>query len=196
MTTDQAVIANFTASSGGGGGGGGTEQTLTLEVAGSGKVTFPGSACAGTNGKTTSCTTLVRTGTSVALKAVPTRGFAFAGWKGACTGGKTTCTVTMDKAETVTATFRRLVLAPSSKKPTVARVAAGYRITLRYVATEAGRLNAVARHPGRKPAAATKKIKPGVGLIRVTVKKTGRYVVVLTLHTKSGAHAIRYTVRV
>ena len=43
-------------------------------------------------------------GTSVALTATPESGGTFAGWSGACTGTGT-CTVTMDAAKSVTATF-------------------------------------------------------------------------------------------
>src|SRR5882724_11143766 len=44
-------------------------------------------------------------GTSVDLKAMPDAGFAFTGWSGDCSGTSLTCTVVMDRARKVTATF-------------------------------------------------------------------------------------------
>lgn len=50
------------------------------------------------------CSAAFNSGTSVALTATPAAGSRFAGWSGVCTG-TTTCTVTMDAAKSVTATF-------------------------------------------------------------------------------------------
>ena len=52
----------------------------------------------------TTCDTALDQGTFVALSAVPASGWTFAGWSGAC-GGDTACSVTMDAAKSVTATF-------------------------------------------------------------------------------------------
>jgi alpha-tubulin suppressor-like RCC1 family protein len=51
-----------------------------------------------------SCSNGYSTGTSVALSAAPDSGSIFAGWTGACTGTGS-CTVTMDEAKSVGATF-------------------------------------------------------------------------------------------
>jgi len=45
-------------------------------------------------------------GTRVRLTAIPKDGFRFAGWTGACSGKKTSCTVKLGKAKTVKARFK------------------------------------------------------------------------------------------
>jgi List-Bact-rpt repeat protein/HYDIN/CFA65/VesB family protein len=47
-------------------------------------------------------------GTTVALEAAPGSGARFKGWGGSCRGTATTCTVTMNAAQSVTATFSRI----------------------------------------------------------------------------------------
>ena len=80
--------------------GGPVSQLLSVNVSGSGIVTSNpvGIRCG------RDCTELYAAGTVVTLTAKPGRGTAFTGWSGACTGSGT-CTVTMDAARTVTATF-------------------------------------------------------------------------------------------
>lgn len=48
-------------------------------------------------------------GTTVAMKATPQSGYAFAGWSGACTGTAATCNVLMDANKTVAASFTAVV---------------------------------------------------------------------------------------
>jgi len=57
-------------------------------------------ACRGT------CDAAFSSGAVVRLEAQPDSGALFVGWLGACTGSALTCTVTMDRAQMVTATFR------------------------------------------------------------------------------------------
>ena len=52
----------------------------------------------------TTCDTALDQGTLVELSAAPAAGWTFAGWSGAC-GGEAACSVTMDAAKSVTATF-------------------------------------------------------------------------------------------
>jgi uncharacterized repeat protein (TIGR02543 family) len=74
--------------------------TVTKSGAGSGTVTSnPTGVNCGTD-----CSELFNHGTSVTFTAAPATGSTFSGWSGSCTG-TTTCTVTMDQARTVTATF-------------------------------------------------------------------------------------------
>ena len=56
-------------------------------------------------------------GTSIRLKAVPARGSSFASWSGGGCSGIGTCDVTMDEAQTVTATFalKPACIAPRAK---------------------------------------------------------------------------------
>jgi hypothetical protein len=51
------------------------------------------------------CTESYASGTGVTLTADPAQGASFAGWSGACTGTNKTCTLTMNGAKSVTATF-------------------------------------------------------------------------------------------
>ena len=82
--------------------------TYTLTAAkdgtGTGTVTSDpaGIACGG------DCTEAYVSGTQVTLTALADPGFTFTGWSGACTGTAATCTVTMDGAKSVTASFNDL----------------------------------------------------------------------------------------
>jgi M6 family metalloprotease-like protein len=78
---------------------------LTLSLSGSGSVAFssPVRAC------TSSCTVdYPGSSTVVTLQATAGSRAAFTGWSGACSGTTSTCTVTMDAAQSVGATFRRV----------------------------------------------------------------------------------------
>jgi len=90
--------------------GSGTTYTLTVTDAGAGKGTVtsqsglsPAINC--TTGSTTGCTANYAPATAVTLTATPASGSAFAGWSGACTNTTGTCAVTVNAAESVTATF-------------------------------------------------------------------------------------------
>ncbi len=71
---------------------------LTASTVGSGSVTAPQIACPG------DCTGTFTHGTSVTLAQSADPGYTFGGWSGACSG-TAACTVTMDAAKSVTATF-------------------------------------------------------------------------------------------
>ncbi len=89
MDADRSVAATF-----------GFELTVSLAGVGTGRVTSTpsgidcGSTCAGA----------FASGTPVTLTATPDPGMEFAGWSGACSGTGS-CVVTMDAAQSVTATF-------------------------------------------------------------------------------------------
>jgi len=72
---------------------------VTTVGTGAGTVTGTGISCG------TDCMETLGHGTMVTLTAAPGATSAFAGWSGACSGTATTCTVTMDMAKSVTATF-------------------------------------------------------------------------------------------
>ena len=87
-----------------------TTPTLTVSKAGAGtgKVT---SSPAGIDCGAT-CSAPFTQGAAVTLTAAPDNGSAFAGWSGACSGTATSCTVTLDSAKTVTATFNQATAQP------------------------------------------------------------------------------------
>ena len=78
--------------------------TLMVFKSGPGTVTSDpaGVVCGG------DCSEAYVSGTQMTLTAVADPGFTFTGWSGACTGTAVTCTVTMDGAKTVTASFNDL----------------------------------------------------------------------------------------
>jgi hypothetical protein len=92
MSTAQSVTATFT-----------QLMTLTVSVTGSGTVTSSpsGISCP------SSCSANFAPGTQVSLTAAPASGWKFNGWSGACSGAGT-CSVTMNSAQSVTATFVQL----------------------------------------------------------------------------------------
>lgn len=77
-----------------------TSYELSVTKEGGGKViSLPkGISC----GK--KCSKEFDSGTSITLTAVPSRGYSFSSWSGACSGSGS-CTITMDMAKSVTATF-------------------------------------------------------------------------------------------
>jgi hypothetical protein len=92
MSAAQSVTATFNIQ----------QFALTVSKAGTGTGTVTSSP-AGINCGAT-CSASYDTGTSVTLTASPSAGSTFAGWSGACTGTGS-CVVTMNAAQSVTATF-------------------------------------------------------------------------------------------
>jgi hypothetical protein len=86
-------------------------RTLKVALVGSGSGTVKGGGidCPGT------CSHSYTSGTKVTLTAAPASGSSFTSWSGAGCSGRSTCTVTMNSAETVTATFT--ANAPSGPSP-------------------------------------------------------------------------------
>jgi len=81
-----------------------TSFPLTVNVVGNGTVTG-GINCNGSN-----CIKNYTKDTPVTLVAKPDTGSTFSGWTGACSGTATTCSFTMTKVESVTATFKTPIL--------------------------------------------------------------------------------------
>ncbi|MCA0174979.1 MAG: hypothetical protein LCH73_01620 [Proteobacteria bacterium] len=94
MDQDRTVSASFTPVAG-------NTLALSVTVTGNGSVQ---SEPAGIDCGTT-CTANYPTHTSVTLTATPAAGQSLQGWSGACSGQATTCTVTMDAAQSVDVTF-------------------------------------------------------------------------------------------
>jgi uncharacterized repeat protein (TIGR02543 family) len=82
-----------------------TTNDLTVAVSGSGTVSGGGISC----GSGSTCDAQEPPNANVTLTAQATSGYAFTGWTGDCTGTQQTCTVQMDSARSVTATFQQLV---------------------------------------------------------------------------------------
>lgn len=80
-------------------------RQFTLSVAKAGTGSGPVTSNLGGMNCGSECSAAFDIGTKVTLTATPNVGSTFAGWSGACTGSASTCTVTMDAAKTVTATF-------------------------------------------------------------------------------------------
>ena len=80
-----------------------TAYTLSVTRSGPGSVSSKprGISCG------TACSASFATGSSVTLTAKPaTKKNVFLGWAGACSGTKSTCTVTMNASKDVTASFK------------------------------------------------------------------------------------------
>ena len=187
MTLAKSVTATFTGSSPGG------NQSLAIAVTGAGSVDASGGTCASSAGKTKLCTQSYATGKDVTLTAKAAAGYAFAGWKGACTGARKACSVTVSSFTQVTATFSRPVLAPT-RKPKVAKTATGHRITLFFAVRQRGTLTLVGKLGRTTVVSTSSKPVPGSRRLVVTVAKPGRYVFTLTL-VASGRHSIRWAVK-
>ncbi len=83
-----------------------TSFLLSVTNSGSGTVTGTGISCG------SDCSETYTAGTSVTLSASAAAGYNFTGWSGACSGASSTCSVTMDAAKNVTASFQ--VTAPTA----------------------------------------------------------------------------------
>ncbi|HYD42318.1 MAG TPA: glycoside hydrolase family 6 protein [Anaeromyxobacter sp.] len=94
MTQAQSVTARFVAN---------VHYTLSVARAGTGAGTVTGAGGALDCGAT--CSALFSSGVTVTLTATAATGSTFRGWSGACAGTALTCTVRMDQAQAVTATF-------------------------------------------------------------------------------------------
>ncbi|MDX1511393.1 MAG: SMP-30/gluconolactonase/LRE family protein, partial [Nitriliruptorales bacterium] len=81
--------------------------TVSVTTAGSGAGTVT-SDRGGIDCPAGSCAAELPRHTTVTLTASPAAGSEFEGWSGACTGGEATCTIMLEQAEAVTATFRLL----------------------------------------------------------------------------------------
>src|SRR5262249_49785696 len=80
-----------------------TSYPLSVTVAGPGKVTSSptGTTCG------TDCAESYTSGATVTLTATPNKGAQFLGWSGACNGSTATCSVTLQAAKSVAATFKK-----------------------------------------------------------------------------------------
>jgi hypothetical protein len=99
----------------------GQQLSLTKTGTGTGAIT---SNPSGLNCGTT-CTAFFGNGDTVTLTAAPAAGSSFASWGGACSGSTTTCTVTMNAAKSVTATFNTVPTSGTNFALTVTKSGTG-----------------------------------------------------------------------
>ena len=97
-----------------------TPYTVTVGKVGAGSGTVASSPSAIDCGST--CSASIACGTSLALSATPTTGSTFSGWSGACTGTGS-CTLVVDAAKSLTATFA--VSTPATYALTVTKSGTG-----------------------------------------------------------------------
>jgi len=113
MSTAKSTTANFAGSS--------TTYNLTAAVNGSGSISGAGLKCSFTG--SSGCTSPQPAAARVSITATPNPGSNFVSWGGACTGSSPSCTVSMNAAENVTATFQ--AQAPASDTLTLNVTGAG-----------------------------------------------------------------------
>ncbi len=99
----------------------GARHDLTVTRTGTGAGTVTSSPAGISCGQT--CSAGFDAGTTVTLTASAASGSSFAEWSGACSGTSPTCTVTLDAAKSVTASFTTVV-PPENKAPSCANVSA------------------------------------------------------------------------
>jgi uncharacterized repeat protein (TIGR02543 family) len=187
MSSAKSVVATFKQAAPG-------KQLFTITVAGEGSVKGSAGTCTAKTAKGTTCTQEYEAGAKVTLTAKPATGWAFAGWKGACTGTKTTCTVTMVAALAATATFTPLPLV-LTHKPKVTATSGGYRITVFYAARTSGTLRLVLVRDTLR-IVHTKSVAKGSGKLLLTVKQKGTYHATLSLTAKGKTTKVRFVLRV
>ena len=189
MNAAHSVTATFS-------GGSAAEVELSVAVTGRGTITGGGINCG--NGKT-ACQAKERQGSTVGLTATPAAGATLGTWGGACRGSLPTCTVQMDEAKRVTASFtgspaRRPSTGTSALSrigaPLVSKTAVGYEVTLRFRTGERGRARVRALRAGRLETALAFTAAAGAAEVGpFPVAKPGYYTFELLL----GGRTLRWT---
>lgn len=106
MTSNQTVSASFASIPIG-------NEALNVHIDGSGTVVGSGISCP------TACSQDYAYATAVSLVATPTSGYQLVGWYGACSGTVSTCIITMNNTQSVTAKFARATPPPPNPIPTM-----------------------------------------------------------------------------
>ena len=175
MTSAKSVTATFS--------GGTSTFPLSVSVTGSGTVTGGAIRCG--NGAT-ACSTTVTANSSVLLTATRAAGAKFNGWGGGgCTGTQASCTVIMNLAKTVTATFSGSgsgSALTSLGPPRVTHFSKGFLVTLRFKTTQAGMARVRGVRAGRSAATSSRQVAAGARTIGpFAVAKPGLYTFELQL---------------
>jgi hypothetical protein len=186
MSAARSVSATFS-------GGSSAQVSLSVAVSGHGTVTGGGISCG--NGRQ-ACTARERQGSSVGLTATRAPGATFAGWGGACSGTAPICTVEMDEARRVSATFTggsspaTTAALRSVGRPVVSRTPTGFQVTLRFESAERGRARVRALRAGRVETALAFAAAPGAATVGpFPVTKPGFY----TFDLRLGGRILRWT---
>jgi len=190
MTADQSVTANFVL---------GEKLSISVAGGGSGSVTSTDGAinCTNTSGN---CSSLYAPGTFVSLTATPAGTSSFTGWSGACTGtNPSVCTVNLNSAEAVTATFNPsdFSIVPSTSTFTTQ---AGMQVMDALTLTEQGgfsgqvNLNCTVIGPpplavcSLSPSSVTIGASPGTSTLTISAPST---LAAFPLHPNDGSNAMR-----
>ena len=188
MSAARNITATFS-------GGSAATVDLSVVVTGRGTVTGGGITCG--NGKTT-CRAKEREDSTVGLTASPAAGARFSGWGGACSGRLSTCTVEMDEAKRVTATFTggagRVPTGSAALRkigtPVVSKTAVGYEVTLRFRTADRGRARVRALRAGRLETALAFTAAAGIAKVGpFPLVKPGFY----TFEVVLGGRTLRWT---
>jgi uncharacterized repeat protein (TIGR02543 family) len=190
MTAAKSVTATFT-------GGSAPSFQLTVSVTGRGSVRGGAISCG--NGLNT-CGASVAPNTTLTLTATPAAGARFIRWGGACAGTRTTCTLTVTAATSVTATFSGGTTGgggPSAGggaltaigRPLVRRSATGFLVTLRFRTSLAGTARVRGTRAGRLVTSLALRVPAGSATIGpFPVAKPGLF----TFEVRLGTRAVRW----
>jgi hypothetical protein len=175
VTIDAAKAVSATFSSGAPSG-----VPLTLQVSGSGTVSAPGGSCTA-NGAAKTCSQSYTQGATVALTATPGVRASFRGWSGACSGTARSCTVTMNAAKSVGATFSGESHPPPGGglrflgRPRVKAGTDGFAVTLRLSSSQQGVAHLRAIRAGRTVTGFAFTLAPGEATVGPFLVRTPGY---------------------
>jgi hypothetical protein len=180
----KAVSATFTSGTPSG-------IALTLQVSGNGTVSGPGGSCTA-SGATKTCSQSYAQGSRVTLAATPGARASFRGWSGACSGARSSCTLTMDAAKSVGAAFTGASKPPpgsaglrSLGQPRVKTGPDGFAVTLRMSSSRQGIARLRAIRAGRSVEAFSFSVTPGSATVGpFLIKTSGYYTFRVTLGTE------------
>jgi uncharacterized repeat protein (TIGR02543 family) len=190
MNTAKTVTATFS---------GGTAPSFAVVVTVTGRGTVKGGAISCGNGLT-ACSTSLAPGTTLTLSVAPAAGATFKGWGGACSGTNKTCTLTVNAATSVTATFTGATTGGGGgttggatltalSRPLVRRSATGYLVTLRFRTSLAGTARVRGTRAGRLITSLAVHVPAGNATIGpFPVAKSGSF----TFEVRVGTHALRW----
>lgn len=173
MTSARSVSATFTTTAAAG--------TLTINVGGKGTVSTSLGGCTAV-GPSKTCVQHFKAGASATLTARPAAGQSFLGWSGACSGARSTCTVKLTAAQTVSANFSSKTIGGGGTAtlsaigtPLVRKTSTGWNVTLRFRTTVSGVATVRGLRAGRSAAALSLRVAAGTATIGPFPVKVGGF---------------------